>query len=291
MKTERDYCDLHIHTTFSDGDYDLIEILKMCEKEKLFAISITDHDSVESCLQMQKLDVENYFGGKVMDGCEVRCVCKGIPIEILAYGFDVESFKVFIDKYNMTPDKDDIEKTKLLYKCFQNIDSNYFYPVEELLKRNDVWRYKELYLDAHRSQKILSLLKEENNDNNIMKFFRMGMNNPFSRFYCDVSGFYISVEKVLEEIHKSGGLAFLAHPCEYGENHKIVLKAIKDKLDGVECLHPSADDMSRKSLINYAKKHGLLISGGSDFHGFKGAINSQKVSAEVYMNIISKLKL
>ena len=41
------------------------------------------------------------------------------------------------------------------------------------------------------------------------------------------------------------------------------------KLDGVECFHPSADEDRMKTLVEYAKKHNLYISGGSDFHGSK----------------------
>ena len=41
------------------------------------------------------------------------------------------------------------------------------------------------------------------------------------------------------------------------------------KLDGIECFHPSADEDRMKILVEYAKKHNLYSSGGSDFHGHK----------------------
>ena len=41
------------------------------------------------------------------------------------------------------------------------------------------------------------------------------------------------------------------------------------KLDGIECFHPSATEDRMKILVEYARKHSLYISGGSDFHGHK----------------------
>ena len=42
----------------------------------------------------------------------------------------------------------------------------------------------------------------------------------------------------------------------------------KNKLDGVEVWHQSADEEYREMLISYAKEKNLITTGGSDFHGF-----------------------
>ena len=43
----------------------------------------------------------------------------------------------------------------------------------------------------------------------------------------------------------------------------------ENKLDGIECFHPSADEEQRAVLEEYARAHTLYISGGSDYHGSK----------------------
>lgn len=290
MKNERYYCDLHIHTTYSDGNYSLSEVLKMCEKENLYAISITDHDNIESYFELQNPNIKNIFGGKIINGCEVRCVCNKVPIEILAYGFDINKFKKFLDDYDMNVEKDDIVKAKLLYERFKLIDPDYNYPIEELLQNHEDERIKVIYEDGHKSQKIYAELKKEKNDNNL-NFLRTGMNNPSSKFFCDVTGFYISAIETIDKIHECGGLAFLAHPFVYGEDYKSVLEELTDKLDGIECFHPSANLSSKEFLKKYTLKNNLLMSGGSDFHGCKGIINSQKANKDIYHKIISNLNL
>lgn len=74
-------------------------------------------------------------------------------------------------------------------------------------------------------------------------------------------------------IHKAGGLAFLAHPFEYRIDNTIDFIAqllAEEKLDGIECFHPSSELDNRSNiLINYARENKLFISGGSDFHGNK----------------------
>ena len=77
---------------------------------------------------------------------------------------------------------------------------------------------------------------------------------------------------VIDIIHKSGGLAFLAHPFEYrfDDTLTFINELRKEKeLDGIECFHPSANENQMKILVDYAKKNNMYISGGSDYHGSK----------------------
>lgn len=83
--------DLHIHTTYSDGTYSVKEILKEAQEKKLEVISITDHDNVKAYKEIGKIDVNNFYSGKIITGCEFKCVLPeyNLPIEILGYEFEV----------------------------------------------------------------------------------------------------------------------------------------------------------------------------------------------------------
>ena len=87
----------------------------------------------------------------------------------------------------------------------------------------------------------------------------------------------LSSREVVELIHKSGGLAVLAHPMEqrhldetynqFRERLVIILERMREYgVDGIECYHPSADDVQAETLREYAVKHGLIVTRGSDFH-------------------------
>ena len=55
--------DLHIHTTYSDGADNLIEVLKKAEALKLEVISITDHDNCKAYRELNKINVKQYYSG------------------------------------------------------------------------------------------------------------------------------------------------------------------------------------------------------------------------------------
>ncbi len=80
---------LHIHTPFSDGKDSPEKIIYLAENLRLSAIAFTDHDNC---------DVWNYltpkmaskFSGDIVIGAELKCYHAGTPIEILAYGYDIQ---------------------------------------------------------------------------------------------------------------------------------------------------------------------------------------------------------
>ena len=78
---------------------------------------------------------------------------------------------------------------------------------------------------------------------------------------------FISSEDGINAIHEAGGVAILAHPSR---NYLYEdLKELMDyELDGFEYIHPSHNYTSQLKYSNHAKTRGLLITGGSDFHGY-----------------------
>ena len=53
--------DLHMHTKYSDGTDDIISFLQKAEKNNLEIISITDHNTVKAYLELNKLNIKDYF--------------------------------------------------------------------------------------------------------------------------------------------------------------------------------------------------------------------------------------
>jgi len=77
---------------------------------------------------------------------------------------------------------------------------------------------------------------------------------------------YTSPEETLKAIHEAGGIAVLAHPGFY-DNFELLDELIELGLDGVEVWHPENTPEQQEYLKKKAKKHKLLMTGGSDFHG------------------------
>ena len=82
-----DYVDLHTHTTYSDGVLTPEELLKKAESKGLRAISITDHDSIDGCIEARELSKEYFV--EIIDGIEFSCYEDGKEYHILGYNFDI----------------------------------------------------------------------------------------------------------------------------------------------------------------------------------------------------------
>ena len=78
---------------------------------------------------------------------------------------------------------------------------------------------------------------------------------------------YPDVNYVLELIHSARGAAVLAHPLVYDSLELLDELAASGKLDGVEVYHYSANEEQQAMLLAKANEYGLIVTGGSDFHG------------------------
>ena len=84
---------------------------------------------------------------------------------------------------------------------------------------------------------------------------------------CLVTREYPDVNFVLDLIHSSKGIAVMAHPYMFNNIELLKDLIAKGKIDGIEVDHYSADENQRAELRRIAEENGLIITGGSDFHG------------------------
>ena len=92
--------DLHIHTNYSDGHNSVQEILSIAEKNKLTAISITDHNTVLAYDILKKINFKDYYSGKILSGIEMHCSFDDMVIELLGYGIAIDKIKKELQKIN-----------------------------------------------------------------------------------------------------------------------------------------------------------------------------------------------
>lgn len=265
--------DMHIHTTHSDGDKTLEQVLKICEEKKLEYISITDHNTTKQ-YQDEALN-KNIYTGKIIKGVEMNATFNNKQIEFLAYNIKkleiINEWSSKFFSYNVLKAKFEKNKNKILDICNRN---NLIYNIEAIKKDIPVtdffvvYMYFELIKHEENKEKMKGLLNSFND------FRREGLDNPNSIFYMGVDNSPKPMYKdVVDVIHNAGGLVFLAHPFEYKFEDTIgfINELRKEiQLDGIECFHPSAEVDNRiEMLIEYARNNNLYISGGSDFHGEK----------------------
>ena len=290
--------DLHMHTVHSDGTENCISILKKCEEKKLDYISITDHNTVNAYFDFEKLNIADYFSGKIICGVELNTKILGVPIEILGYGIDYKKMvnllkNVYIDE----SERNILEARRLFDKCIKygiKLDNNC---LENYTPNQFASGFFHKEITKHEENKKL-ISEEAWNASKIL--YRQYMSDPEAPLYVEMDDFVPDFETASSLIREAGGLVFVPHIYEYKHNAMPILNNILDnyKIDGIECYYTTFSNEQHSEILDICKKHNLFISGGSDFHGTyrpevdigKGFGNLE-IPTNIISNWVSKINL
>lgn len=265
--------DLHIHSKYSDGSDSVREILKKAEALKLELISITDHNSVDANVEIANdSDLRKVFSGKIIPGCEVLATYKGEFVEVLGYMKDFKNFgSTLVSPFGI--ESTILEKYILVSKHMGlKIDADVMR--RELNEKE--YSAMAIFVQALASNpeyaRAFSL-----GDNPCARFHDNFYSNPTTPFYINEKYFYKSVREVIRDIHNASGVAFLAHPFQYphSDQKDFIEELISNNpFDGIECLYPTFEKGQRDYLKFLCRMYGLMISGGSDYHGINRPSNN-----------------
>jgi hypothetical protein len=258
--------DLHTHTTNSDGTNTTAELIEKAINLGIDILSITDHNSVGAYYELKRTCSNPKKPLTVIVGVELSFQMDGMPRHILGYGFDVDAMNKYLKK-RYTPEYR-LKKQRSILEKFHAICKAKGMEIDDL----DVLTGAEseaftVVMDA--------LLKYPQNLVNFPeledKFYWYHFQNPQSEYFVSMTQGYPTMQEVIDLIHKTGGLAFIAHPFHYERNEAnaiaIVNAAIACGIDGVEVGHSSNIDNDVEILTKIAKENNLYICGGSDYHG------------------------
>ena len=262
--------DLHTHTVNSDGTWTTKELLTKAEELGLEVLSITDHDTAKSYIEIENSEeLKGIFKGRLITGAELNCTFDGVKVEILAYDFDLHPVQEWLENYySFEKNKNRLieEFDDLVCICNDKgikIESNLHYNPETEYPV-DVIYYSIVKFEENK--KFFS--KEQWEDRGL--FYRTCTVDKRFPLYRDFSKQMPTLEFLKNLIHKHNGKIFLAHLYKYQlDDHIAYLNKIisKNLLDGVEVYHSSFTEEQIETLKKYCTNKRLLMSGGSDCHG------------------------
>lgn len=240
--------DLHCHSTCSDGTCSPVELLHLAKEKELFALSITDHDTLDAYTDKLFAKAKE-IGVKLFTGVEFSTRQKGYPVHLLGYG---------------------VKKTeKILSFCKQHQErrrSRNRTILEKLRRLSIIIEEEELGDPSDRTVGRPHIAERL-----LKKHYVFSIQGAFDRYIgegkpCFDPGVSFIPEETIEVIHEAGGEAFIAHP------HLVKKKAILRELlemnfDGIECYYGLFHGGQEKKWLRIAEEKGWLVSGGSDFHG------------------------
>ena len=264
--------DMHIHTTYSDGADNLIEVLKKAEDLNLEYISITDHDTCEGYKELTKLDVKKYFTGTIINGVEIKCVYKKRLIEILGYKVNPKIINDFMEKFHKDKSKEKLQQKYFNILHERCIKMGFVMSKKENIEFNPKtdWASIKIYNDIKSHEENKSKVPADfwSEFNIFSKKYCGNVNYPL---YIDKSEDYLKLEEAIKLVKNAGGLVFLPHIFIYkwAENKKQLLDDIvaEYQIDGIECMHSEFSKEDIDYLLEYTKKNHFYRSGGSDYHG------------------------
>lgn len=259
--------DLHMHTNRSDGSDTWQEILQKAEEAGLAGISITDHDHCRVYREIER--PERYFSGVLIPGVELQAMQNGISLELLGYGIDTVKMDECINGLYLPADEINLALlTRLYAKCVAA--GMEFAPgvVENYSRDIDFYATHYLHDEMRKFPANRRFVEDDTSWAHENIFFRRYTANPESAFFVEQADLAPSAEQVIEAIHACGGRAFVPHIYQYDENSEPLLQSLlKLPIDGIECYYPTFTPAQTAFLLETCKKHGLKISGGSDYHG------------------------
>ena len=244
--------DLHCHSRYSDGSTSIENLIKYAKRANLDYIALTDHDTLAGIEEAKIYGEKN--GVKIVTGVECSCLDKekGRAVHMLCY--QPKDIATLQNHLNNTLESRKNQKLKII----ENLKKLYPITQEDVLKLQG--ESQSIY-ECH----IMQALADMGYTNTICGYFMYQLMS--SKGNCYVPTDYCDVKETVKLIKDCGGIAVLAHPEEYDSTDLVVELAEKKLIQGVEIFHPRNNEATRTKLYQVAKKHDLIITGGSDFHG------------------------
>ena len=269
-------CDLHTHTTASDGQYTPAELVTLAKAQSLSVLAVTDHDTIAGVAEAQRAG--SALGLTVIRGVELSA--KDYPnCHILGYAFR----------------DGDTELARLCEKFRAGRD-------ERKYKIVDFLRDKSVEIDLDEVEELAGgeVIARPHFAQVMVKRGYVGTNREAFDRYLDTEEFRQRVKRFkadartcVEAIKAAMGKVSLAHPYQMGltnEELDTLVKQFKGwGLDAIECYYPKYTLEQQKFYLHLAEKYQLHQTGGSDFHGEKVKPDVELAELELDVNwLLSK---
>lgn len=262
------HTDLHMHSTYSDdGEFEVIDLVKKCQEQKIETFSLTDHNSVKGI--GQAIAGARQAGIGFVPGIEMDCHYEGTNLHLLGYHIDwtssdflhleeavasqvMDSFGDMIGNLHRLGFK--IEAEAVLTRAAGRLPSG------ELIA--EVMLADEKYASAP-----LAPYKQGGTRSDM----------PYINFYLDyfaqgrpahVPLRYIPFEQAVAMVKENGGTPIVAHPGLNLKGRESVAEQLLDRgAEGLEVFnnyHTPEQSAYFASLVQHRKR---FMTCGSDFHG------------------------
>ena len=244
--------DLHMHTTASDGRSTPEGLIAEAAAQGLRIVAVTDHDTTAGVERAITAAAE--AGMTCHVGIEITAVEAGRDVHVLAYGFDraAPALTAFL-----TTQRDD--RRRRLHEIGARLAA-VGAPVDLEQAMAEGGRVAGRSLGRPMAAAAL-----------VAAGHVKDMREAFDRYLTEGRPAFVerrgaSPAEVIALVRGAGGLCALAHPGKSSRDH-LIEPLVAAGLEAIEVYHPDHDVIDTARYTQVARTHGLLMTGGSDYHG------------------------
>ncbi len=253
--------DLHCHTTASDGVLAPAQLVARAAKLALKVIAVTDHDSTEGIAEAQAAG--RALGVEVIAGVEINTDVPRSEVHVLGYFVNPAHEELTVQLARIRDGR--IGRARRMAEVLTEMGAPVrFERILEIAGEGSVGR-------PHVAQALLEAGHVQSLSEAFEKY--IGRNSP-----AYVERVKFTPAEACALIRRAGGVPVLAHPVffdRYGaikpafDIEALLPEMIAGGLLGLEVYYPGYDAVTIEHLLGVARKHGLLVTGGTDFHGLR----------------------
>ena len=244
--------DLHLHTTASDGRLTPAALVGLARARGLEVIAITDHDSVGGISEALATAAREP-GIVVIPGVEINTDLASGELHILGYFIDYQDTNLGLVLEKIRESR--VGRAQKMVERLRELGA----PIE--WSRVQDMAHGESICRPHIAQALLE------------KRFVGSEREAFDKYIGRDGPAYIEREKIqpadaVKIVKSAGGLPILAHPADIKDLNNLIIELKDAGLVGLEAYYGQYDSNAVKRMVRLAGEHGLLTTGGSDYHHF-----------------------
>lgn len=239
--------DLHCHSRRSDGSLEPAEVVRRAHKAGVTTLVLTDHDSVsghdEARAEAARLGVSFAGGIEINTG-------ESDGVHVLGYGFDPSSASLAARLAEFRRRRE--RRVELIVERLNGLGV-------------------ELTLAEVRGESTETLGRPHVADALRRKKLVKDRGDAFKRYLARDASAYVdpmgpTVAEAVAAIKEAGGWTSLAHPGTVKRDFDLA-PWVEQGLDGIEACYKAHTGPQAQRFLEAAKRFGLFVTGGSDFHG------------------------
>lgn len=248
--------DLHMHSTCSDGVLEPEELVREAGRAGLGVIALCDHDCIAGVARA--VAAGRAHGVEVLTGVELSVAWQGWrDVHLLGYGIDPASSELrqclaaFAER-----------RAGRNREIVASVNCRLEQQGRQPLDPDEVAALAGGVMGRPHIARAL-----------MARAYVASMEEAFERYLvpCDVPKTYWPMEEAIAVIRRAGGAAVLAHPTSISRDFTVLEKLIEALaaigLDGVEVYNSMASEAEAAFLQGLTRRHRLVTTAGSDFHG------------------------